>query len=76
MTFSTSRVATLIKELDDLDSGVKFEQVVYGSLKNEAMEKGNEADERKWQERLDKYMEVRSAIDTIIEYLDGCEVRL
>jgi len=76
MKWTTARVATLIKELYDLDSGVKFEQVVYGSLKNEAMEKGNEADERKWQERLDKYMEVRSAIDTIIEYLDGCEVHL
>lgn len=76
MRFTTSRVATLIKDLDDLDSGVKFEQVVYGGLKNEAMEKGNEADERKWQERLDKYMEVRSAIDTLIEYLDGCEVHL
>lgn len=69
-------MTTLIKELDDLDSGVKFEQVVFGGLKNEAMEKGNEADERKWQERLDKYMEVRSAIDTLIEYLDGCEVHL
>ena len=76
MRFTTSRIATLIKELDTLDDGIKYEQMIYGSLKNDAMEKDDKSSEKIYQERLDKYMEVRSAIDTIIEYLDGCEVRL
>ena len=69
-------MTTLIKELDTLDDGIKYEQMIYGSLKNDAMEKDDKSSEKIYQERLDKYMEVRSAIDTIIEYLDGCEVRL
>ena len=76
MTLTTAKVATLIKELDDLDNGIKYEQMIYGSLKNDAMEENNEASEKSYQKRLDDYMAIRSAIDTIIEYLDGCEVRL
>ena len=76
MKLTTAKVATLIKELDDLDNGIKYEQMIYGSLKNDAMEENNEASEKSYQKRLDDYMAIRSAIDTIIEYLDGCEVRL
>ena len=76
MKLTTAKVATLIKELDDLDNGIKYEQMIYGSLKNDAMEENNEASEKSYQKRLDDYMAIRSAIDTIIEFLDGCEVRL
>lgn len=76
MKLTTAKVATLTKELDDLDNGIKYEQMIYGSLKNDAMKENNEASERSYQKRLDDYMAIRSAIDTIIEYLDGCEVRL
>lgn len=76
MRFTTSRVATLIKELDALDDGIKYEQMIYGSLKNDAMKENNEASEKSYQKRLDEYMVIRSAIDTLIEFLDGCEVRL
>lgn len=76
MKLTTAKVATLIKELDDLDNGIKYEQMIYGSLKNDAMKENNEASEKSYQKRLDDYMAIRSAIDTIIEYLDGCEVRL
>ena len=76
MKLTTAKVATLIKELDDLDNGIKYEQMIYGSLKNDAMKENNEASEKSYQKRLDEYMAIRSAIDTIIEFLDGCEVRL
>ena len=76
MKWTTARATTLIKELDALDDGIKYEQMIYGSLKNDAMKENNEASEKSYQKRLDEYMAVRSAIDTVIEFLDGCEVRL
>ena len=76
MNWATARATTLMKELDALDDGIKYEQMIYGSLKNDAMEKDDKSSEQIYQKRLDEYMAVRSAIDTVIEFLDGCEVRL
>jgi hypothetical protein len=76
MKWTTARATTLMKELDELDDGIKYEQMIYGSLKNDAMEKDDKSSEQNYQKRLDEYMAVRSAIDTVIEFLDGCEVRL
>ena len=76
MNWATARATTLMKELDALDDGIKYEQMIYGSLKNDAMEKDDKSSEQIYQKRLDEYRAVRSAIGTVIEFLDGCEVRL
>ncbi len=76
MNWTTARVTTLIKELDALDDEIKEEQLYHGNLKNAAlkMEKDEIAEEH--QQKIDEYMVIRSAIDTVIEFLDGREVRI
>lgn len=74
MNWTIARITELTKELNALDDEIKTAQTRNGSLKNRAMEmdKGDIAGE--YQDRLDAYMLIRSAIDTVIEFLDGREV--
>lgn len=76
MNWTNARVTELTKEIDALDNSIKDEQVLYGSLKNSAMERGDETMTKVYADRLDEFMVVRAAIDTVIEYLDGREVKL
>lgn len=76
MNWTIARITELTKEIDALDNSIKDEQVLYGSLKNSAMERGDETMTKVYADRLDEFMVVRAAIDTVIEYLDGREVKL
>lgn len=76
MIWTNARITELTKEIDALDNSIKDEQVLYGSLKNSAMERGDETMTKVYADRLDEFMVVRAAIDTVIEYLDGREVKL
>ena len=76
MNWTIAKITELTKEIDALDNSIKDEQVLYGSLKNSAMERGDETMTKVYADRLDEFMVVRAAIDTVIEYLDGREVKL
>ena len=76
MTITVARVVELSKALEELDKAISSEQVTYGACKNNAMERQDEPMVKYYTEHLDHMMAVRSAIDTVIEFVDECEVRV
>ena len=76
MKLTTAWVVQLCKDLETLDKAISSAQVTDGTCKNNAMARGDGEMEKYYQDCLDKYMEVRAAIDTVIEYVDGLEVHL
>ena len=76
MKWTKARIDQLNKELEDLDNAIKDEQVITGTLKNNAMERGDGEMEKLYSDKLDRYMAARASIDGVIEFFDGLEVKL
>ena len=76
MAITVARITELSKALEELDKAISSEQVTYGVCKNNAMEREDEQMVQYFTEHLDDMMRARSAIDTVIEFIDECEVRV
>ena len=73
--WSVARATMLTRELTDLDESIKAKHILHSTLRNEAIEEDEEAMSNSYGERIAGFECIRSAIDTLLVFLDSREVK-